>query len=66
MSLLASIILLYTRFSGNVEFTESYISKIASPNFVLILFISSIQMLGLGFLGIQNNLLKKNCLKSKG
>ena len=63
MSLLASIILLYTRFSGNVEFTESYISKIASPNFVLILFISSIQMLGLGFLGIQNNLLKKELFK---
>ena len=63
MSLLASIILLYTRFSGDVEFTESYISKIASPNFVLILFISSIQMLGLGFLGIQNNILKKELFK---
>lgn len=62
-SLFASIILLYTRFSGDVEFTKSFISKIASPNFVLILFLSGMQMLGLGFLGIQNNILKKEIFK---
>ena len=44
-------------------FVNSTIGRIISPNLVLILFISSLQMIGLGFLGIQNNILKKELFK---
>ena len=52
-------VLLYTRFGENEWFSSTSISRLISPNFVIILFLSGLQMVGLGFLGIQNNLLKK-------
>jgi len=59
----SSIVLLISRF-GNIEgFDELFISRISSPNFVIILFLAAFQILGLGFLGIQNNLLKKELFK---
>jgi glycosyltransferase involved in cell wall biosynthesis len=59
----SSIVLLISRF-GNIQgFEELFISRIASPNFVIILFLAAFQILGLGFLGIQNNLLKKELFK---
>jgi dolichol-phosphate mannosyltransferase len=59
----SSIVLLISRF-GNIEgFEELFISRISSPNFVIILFLAAFQILGLGFLGIQNNLLKKELFK---
>ena len=61
--MLAVIVLLYTRFGGNESFNETYFSQIASPSFVIILFLSGLQMIGLGFLGIQNNLMKKELFK---
>ena len=61
--ILSSVILLYTRFASDPEFNESIISKMVSPNFVMMLFFSGMQMIAIGFLGIQNNLLKKELIK---
>ena len=63
LSVLSTLILIYSKFSSDTEFVKSTIGRIISPNLVLILFISSIQMIGLGFLGIQNNILKKELFK---
>lgn len=59
----SSFILLYTRFGNDLAFNNTFISKLVSPNFVIILFLSGLQTMGLGFLGIQNNLLKKEMFK---
>ena len=59
LGMLSSLILIYTRFADNPEFNETIISKLASPNFVIIMFIAGLQMMGIGFLGIQNNYMKK-------
>ena len=58
-------VLLYTRFGGNEWFNSTGISKLMSPSFIIILFLSGLQMVGLGFLGIQNNLLKKELFKTQ-
>jgi dolichol-phosphate mannosyltransferase len=63
LGFLSSFVLFYTRFSGNLAFNESLLSKIASPNFVTMLFFSGMQMVAIGFLGIQNNILKKEMMK---
>ncbi|MBU0764623.1 MAG: glycosyltransferase family 2 protein [Bacteroidetes bacterium] len=63
LGFISTFIILYTRFSGDVEFARTFIGRLVSPNFVLILFLGGIQMLGLGFLGIQNNILKKELFK---
>lgn len=65
LGLIASAIIVYTRFSGDLEFAESYLGRLVSPNFVLILFIAGLQMLGIGFLGIQNNLLKRELYRTQ-
>lgn len=63
LGFVSSIVLIISRF-GNIEgFEELFIARISSPNFVIILFIAAFQFLGLGFLGIQNNLLKKEIFK---
>jgi dolichol-phosphate mannosyltransferase len=60
---ISSVILILTRF-GNIEgFDYTWISRISSPSFVIILFLAGFQFLGLGFLGIQNSLLKKELFK---
>jgi len=56
-------VLLYTRFGGNEAFQQTVLSRIISPNFVIILVLSGLQMIGLGFLGIQNTILKKELFK---
>lgn len=58
-----ALILIYSRFSGDNEFAETFIARIASPNVVIILFLFGFQMLGTGFIGIQNNILKKELFK---
>ena len=63
LSFLSSLILLYSRFSGDIEFNNTIVSRTMSPNLIIILFLSGLQMIGLGFLGIQNNLLKKELFK---
>lgn len=63
LGLISSLILLYTRFGDNELFNSSGLSRLVSPNFVIILFLSGLQMMGIGFLGIQNNLLKKEIFK---
>lgn len=63
LGFIAAGILFYTRFGGNPEFMHTFISRIASPNFVIILFVAGFQILGLGFLGIQNNILKREIFK---
>lgn len=63
LSFLSSLILLYSRFSGDIEFNNTIVSRIMSPNLIIILFLSGLQMIGLGFLGIQNNFLKKELFK---
>jgi len=65
LSFLSSLILLYSRFSGDIEFNNTGLSRIMSPNLIIILFLSGLQMIGLGFLGIQNNLLKKELFKTQ-
>lgn len=63
IGILSTTILLYTRFGGDPEFNATYISKLISPNFIIILCLSGLQMLGIGFLGIQNNLLKRELFR---
>lgn len=58
LSLLSTTLFTYGRFF-NPEFFYSKFGKIFSPNFVMILFLGGVNLLGLGFLGIQNNVLKK-------
>lgn len=58
-------ILLYTRLGENEWFNSTSISRLTSPSFIIILFLSGLQMIGLGFLGIQNNLLKKELFKTQ-
>jgi glycosyltransferase involved in cell wall biosynthesis len=65
LSFLSSLILLYSRFSVDIEFNNTIVSRIMSPNLIIILFLSGLQMIGLGFLGIQNNLLKKELFKTQ-
>lgn len=56
-------ILFYTRFGNDANFNATLLSKIVSPNFVLIVFLAAFQIFGLGFLGIQNTILKKELFK---
>lgn len=65
LSIASTGILMYTRFAGDASFNSSGISKLVSPSFVMILFLAGLQMIGLGFLGIQNNLLKKELFKTQ-
>lgn len=65
LGLLAVGILAYTRFGGDPEFNELFISKIVSPNFITLLMISGLLLTGIGFLGIQNNHLKKELFKTQ-
>ena len=62
ISFISTILFVYGRFF-NPDFLISNIGRIFSPNFVIVLFLGGINMLGLGFLGIQNNLLKKELFK---
>lgn len=59
----ASAILIYTRFGENEIFNQSFISRISSPSFVLMLFLFGFQFIGLGFLGVQNSFLKRELFK---
>ncbi|MCW5907960.1 MAG: glycosyltransferase family 2 protein [Chitinophagales bacterium] len=59
----AAIILFITRFGDVPGFKQTFISRISSPNFVIIIFLAAFQILGLGFLGIQNNMLKKELFR---
>ena len=61
--ILSTTILLYTRFAGDPSFNTTFLSKLVSPNFIIILCLSGFQMLGIGFLGIQNNLLKRELFR---
>jgi glycosyltransferase involved in cell wall biosynthesis len=63
LSLAASSVLLYSRFSGDMEFNETFISQVSSPSLVITLMVAGIQFMGLGFLGIQNNLLKREMFR---
>lgn len=65
LSLASSGVLFYTRFADNIEFNNTFLARIMSPNLIIILFLSGLQMIGLGFLGIQNNLLKKELFKTQ-
>jgi len=56
-------VLLYTRFGNNADFNATFFSKIVSPTFILIVFLTAFQIIGLGFLGIQNSILKKELFK---
>jgi glycosyltransferase involved in cell wall biosynthesis len=58
-------ILVYSRFGENPEFNNSFLSKISSPALVASLMLSGIQLMGLGFLGIQNNILKKEIFRTQ-
>jgi glycosyltransferase involved in cell wall biosynthesis len=60
---ITSLILILTRFANISGFDHTWISRISSPSFVIILFLAGFQFLGLGFLGIQNSLLKKELFK---
>tara|TARA_B100001287_G_scaffold106033_1_gene89234 strand:+ start:15665 stop:16615 length:951 start_codon:yes stop_codon:yes gene_type:complete len=62
LSIFSTSFLIYGKFF-NSDFFSSAIGRIFSPNLVLILFLGGINMLGLGFIGIQNNLLKKELFK---
>jgi len=63
LGFIATGILFYTRFGASPEFQETFISRISSPNLVIILFVAAFQIIGLGFLGIQNNFLKRELFK---
>jgi len=63
VGLLSVFVLLYTRFGNDPEFNTYLISRIVSPNFITILFLFGMQMLAIGFLGIQNSALKKEMFK---
>jgi dolichol-phosphate mannosyltransferase len=52
-----------SRFGMLEGMEDAFFVKISSPNFVIILFLASFQILGLGFLGIQNSFLKKELFK---
>lgn len=56
-------VLLYTRFGNNPDFNATFFSRIVSPTFILIVFLTAFQIIGLGFLGIQNSFLKKELFK---
>lgn len=66
LGVVSSGVIIYTRFADDPAFTQTVIGRIVSPNFVIILFLAGLQMMGLGFLGIQNNLLKKEVFKTQG
>lgn len=59
----SAIILIITRFGNMPEFNATFISRIASPNFVIILFLAAFQIFGIGFIGTQINFLKKELFK---
>ena len=63
MGLIAGAVITYSRFVAPPSFAETFIGKLVSPNFVIILFLSGLQIIGLGFLGLQNTLLKKELFK---
>lgn len=60
---LSGIIILYARFIAPPSFADTFLGTLISPNFVIILFLSGLQIIGLGFLGVQNNMLKKELFK---
>ena len=59
----SGLIILYARFLAPPSFPDTFLGTLVSPNFVIILFLSGLQIIGIGFLGIQNNLLKKELFK---
>jgi dolichol-phosphate mannosyltransferase len=63
LGFVASVVLIINRFGIIPEFENTFISKISSPSFIIVLLLAAFQILGLGFLGIQNNLLKKELFK---
>lgn len=63
LGFLSTSILFYTRFADNSIFNNTFVSKLVSPSFIIMLFMSGLQMMGIGFLGIQNNMLKKELFK---
>lgn len=63
LALVASIILVYSRFSGNEEFAQTIIGRVVSPSFVLMFYLFGLQFLAIGFLGIQNTMLKRELFK---
>lgn len=56
-------ILILARFGVLQGMEDLFFVKISSPNVVIILFLAAFQILGLGFLGIQNSFLKKELFK---
>lgn len=63
VAVLASFGILYTRFADNTIWEASFLGRLFSPNFVIIMFLTCLQFMGIGFLGIQNNLLKNELFK---
>lgn len=63
LGILSGGVIIYSRFLASPAFTETFIGKLVSPNFVIILSLSGLQIIGLGFLGLQNTLLKKELFK---
>jgi dolichol-phosphate mannosyltransferase len=60
---LASTLLLCSRLGLVLNAEEYLIFRISSPSAVLFLFLVAFQILGIGFIGIQNNILKKELFK---
>ena len=63
LGFLSGLIIVYSRFSGDIEFTKTYIGRIASPNFVILNFLFGFQFIGLGFLGAQNSIIKRELFR---
>jgi dolichol-phosphate mannosyltransferase len=63
LGIISTFMIIYTRFSGDVEFTKTLVGRIASPNFVILNFIFGFQFIGLGFLGAQNSIIKKEIFR---
>ena len=62
LAFFSSSLFLYGRFV-NPDFLLSNFGRFFSPNFVIILFLGGLNMLGLGLIGIQNSAQKKEILK---
>jgi len=59
----SSVVLTINRLGLVENASNSLLFKISSPSFVLILFLTSFQIISIGFIGIQNNMLKKELFK---
>jgi len=63
LGLFSSVVLTINRLGLIENASDSILFKITSPSFVLIIFLTSFQIMSVGFIGIQNNNLKKELFK---